>query len=210
MNEDYYAHKGGGCCRIMTEDFRVPRQWYRRRACHTNWPVCTGHAASTLVRTIINSRFVARRSQPVENSGNCISAALILSGLNLWKKNKTIYYTIYHFVTLGIGKYKNISIPHHYIDVIMSAISSQITSLTIVHSIVYSDADQRKHQSSASLAIVRGIHRDPEQMASNAENVSIWWRHHDNAMVIYDLATQNIGSYGTDLVFPGKFQHHND
>ena len=43
----------------------------------------------------------------------------------------------------------------------MSEIASQITSLTIVYSIVYSDADQRKHQSSASLASVRGIHRGP-------------------------------------------------
>ena len=42
----------------------------------------------------------------------------------------------------------------------MSAIASQITSLTIVYSIVYSDADQRNHQSSASLAFVWGIHRD--------------------------------------------------
>ena len=48
----------------------------------------------------------------------------------------------------------------HYNDVIMGAIASQITSLTIVYSIVYSDADQRKHQSSASLAFVRRIHRD--------------------------------------------------
>ena len=43
----------------------------------------------------------------------------------------------------------------------MDAIASQITSLTIVYSIVYSDADQRKHQSSASLAFVQGIHRGP-------------------------------------------------
>ena len=49
----------------------------------------------------------------------------------------------------------------HYSDVIMGIIASQITSLTIVYSIVYSDADQRKHQSSASLAFVRGIHRVP-------------------------------------------------
>ena len=42
----------------------------------------------------------------------------------------------------------------------MGAIASQITSLTIVYSTVYSDADQRKHQSSASLAFVWGIHRD--------------------------------------------------
>ena len=43
----------------------------------------------------------------------------------------------------------------------MGTIASQITSLTIVYSIVYSDADQRKYQSSASLAFVRGIHRGP-------------------------------------------------
>ena len=49
----------------------------------------------------------------------------------------------------------------HYDDVIMSAMASQITSLMIVYSTVYSDADQRKHQSSASLAFVRGIHRWP-------------------------------------------------
>ena len=48
----------------------------------------------------------------------------------------------------------------HYNDVIMTTVASQITSLTVVYSIVYSDADQRKHQSSASLAIVRGSHRD--------------------------------------------------
>ena len=49
----------------------------------------------------------------------------------------------------------------HYNDVIMGAIASQITSLTIVFSTVYSDADQRKYQSSASLAFVRGMHRGP-------------------------------------------------
>ena len=49
----------------------------------------------------------------------------------------------------------------HYGDVIMSAMWSQITRLNIVYSTVYSGADQRKHQSSASLAFVRGIHRWP-------------------------------------------------
>ena len=43
----------------------------------------------------------------------------------------------------------------------MSTIASLITSLTIVYLTVYSDADQRKHQSPASLAFVRGIHRRP-------------------------------------------------
>ena len=49
----------------------------------------------------------------------------------------------------------------HYNDVIMGAIASQTTSLTIVYSTVYSDTDKRKHQSSAPLAFVRGIHRGP-------------------------------------------------
>ena len=48
----------------------------------------------------------------------------------------------------------------HYIDVIMTTMASQITSLTVVYSTVYSDADQRKHQSSTSLAFVWEIHRD--------------------------------------------------
>ena len=43
----------------------------------------------------------------------------------------------------------------------MSVMASQITSLTIVYSSVYSGTDQRKHQSSASPAFVRGIHRWP-------------------------------------------------
>ena len=49
----------------------------------------------------------------------------------------------------------------HYNDRIMGVIASQIISLTIVYSIVYSDVDQRKHQTSASLAFVRGSHRGP-------------------------------------------------
>ena len=53
----------------------------------------------------------------------------------------------------------------------MGSMASQITSLAIVYSTVYSGADERKHQSSTSLAFV--------QMASNAEDHSIWWRHHE-------------------------------
>ena len=61
----------------------------------------------------------------------------------------------------------------------MGAMVSQISS----HTIVYQPftADQRKYQSSASLGFVReftGERWIPAQMASNAENVTIWWRHH--------------------------------
>ena len=49
----------------------------------------------------------------------------------------------------------------HYSDVRMGSMASQTTSLTIVYTTIYSGADQRKHQSSAPLAFVRGIHRGP-------------------------------------------------
>ena len=49
----------------------------------------------------------------------------------------------------------------HHRDVIMGTMASQITSLTTGYSSVYSGADQRKHQRSASLAFVWGIHRWP-------------------------------------------------
>ena len=42
----------------------------------------------------------------------------------------------------------------------MTTMASQVTSLTVVYSTVYPDADQIKHQSSASLAFVWGIHRN--------------------------------------------------
>ena len=85
---------------------------------------------------------------------------------------------------LKLGWYQSIALLLHwgivmsyrYSDVIMSAMASQITSLMIVYSTVYSGTDQRKHRSSATLAFMRGIHR---KRASNAENISIWWRHHD-------------------------------
>ena len=69
----------------------------------------------------------------------------------------------------------------HYSDVIMSLMASQITSFTIVYSTVYSGADQK-----ISKLRVTGLCAGnspvtgefPAQSASNAENVSIWWRHH--------------------------------
>ena len=66
-------------------------------------------------------------------------------------------------------KKRHITHPHdgthgvisYYNDIIMGVMASQITSLTIVDSTVYSDTDQRKHQSSMSLMFVGGIHRWP-------------------------------------------------
>ena len=64
----------------------------------------------------------------------------------------------------------------------MGAMASQITSLAIVYSAVYSGADQGKYQSFASLAFVTG--EFSTQGASNAEKVSSWWRHHTFRRII--------------------------
>ena len=64
----------------------------------------------------------------------------------------------------------------------MGAMASQITSLTIVYSTVYSGADQRKtlklRVNGLCVGNSPGSSEFPAQMASYAENVSIWWRHH--------------------------------
>ena len=63
----------------------------------------------------------------------------------------------------------------HYSDVIII-----ITSVSIIYSTFCSGAYQRKHQSVTGLCVgnspVTG--EFPSQRASDAENVSIWWRHH--------------------------------
>ena len=68
----------------------------------------------------------------------------------------------------------------------MGAVASQITSFMIVYWTVYSDANQRKPQSSTSLAFVPD--EFPAQMAINVENVSILWRHHVKRTQLHILA----------------------
>ena len=76
--------------------------------------------------------------------------------LMAWWLQATSYYQIY--VAMAFWGHNQLN---HYNDVIMGVMACQITSLTIVCSTVHLSADQRKHQSSASLAFVRGIHRWP-------------------------------------------------
>ena len=75
--------------------------------------------------------------------------------------------TLYSIITRQIPSWEGISpfcrrLPRHYIDVIMSAMASQI-SVSLVCATVYSGANQRKHRSSASLAIVRESGGFPSQ-----------------------------------------------
>ena len=83
---------------------------------------------------------------------------------NFWHSD-----ALYALRVFCMGNHRSLVVPFrvsnqtvvHYDDVIMSTIASQITSPTIVYSTIYSGADQSKHQSSASLAFVWGIHRGP-------------------------------------------------
>ena len=67
---------------------------------------------------------------------------------------------------LQIFLVRNVHLTQHYSDIIMSAVVSQITGVSIVCSTVCSGADQRKY------------HELQYQRSSNTENVFIWWRHH--------------------------------
>ena len=70
----------------------------------------------------------------------------------------------------------------HYNDVIMSAMAFQITSLTIVYATVYSSCRSKKTSKFCVTGLCEGnspvTGEFPTQRASDAENVSIWWRHH--------------------------------
>ena len=69
----------------------------------------------------------------------------------------------------------------HHSDVIMIAMASRITSVSIVYPAACSGTDQRKHPSSASLVFVRPVTGEfPAQRVSNAENVFIWSHHHES------------------------------
>ena len=81
----------------------------------------------------------------------------------------------------------------HYDDVIMDAMASQITIHTIVYSIVYSGADQRKHQSSASLAFVSEIHRWPVNSPHKGPVT--------RKMFPFDDVTMNVSGYYVDIRF---------
>ena len=73
----------------------------------------------------------------------------------------------------------------------ISAMAYEITSLTIVYSTVYSGANQKKTSKLRVTGLCVGnspvTGEFPAQGASNAQNVSIWWRYHERALAEYGL-----------------------
>ena len=99
-------------------------------------------------------------SRPVEMWPAACAVVYSMCVFQFMRKYHKIY--IYIYVIITGARFTSLpSIKSHYGDVIMSAMASEITNITFVYLIVYSGANQRKHQSSASLAFVRGIHRWP-------------------------------------------------
>ena len=105
---------------------------------------------------------------------------VVTGGFDRWITTKTAS----NAESVPVSWRHHVPIITYYSEVILNTMASQITGVSIVYSTVCSDADQRKYQSSASQAFVRGIHRwpvnSPAQSASNAENASIWWHHYAN------------------------------
>ena len=80
--------------------------------------------------------------------------------LTMYKFYKTINYSqIDCFPVASVIAGQNHISYIYYSDTMMSMMASQITSLTTVYSTVYLGVDQRKLQSSVSLAFMQGIHR---------------------------------------------------
>ena len=89
----------------------------------------------------------------------------------------------------------------HYSDVIMGTMASQTTSVTIVYWTVYSGTDQRKHQSSASLAFVWGINRWP---ANTPHKRPVTWKMFpfDDVIMIPGLTDSLNNEMGPNIVLP--------
>ena len=96
--------------------------------------------------------------------------------------NSAIVITVIASSSLPVGRWSlsnDCTFSVHYSDVITSTVASQITGVSIVCSIVCSDADQTsKLRVTGPLCGESTGDRIPLTKASNAENVSIWWRHH--------------------------------
>ena len=74
----------------------------------------------------------------------------------------------------------------HYCDIIMGAMMSQITSLMIVYStFIQAQIKKKKLRVTGLFAGNSPVTGEfPAQMASNAEYVSIWWRHHVSLAIV--------------------------
>ena len=92
--------------------------------------------------------------------------------------NVALTYSTSHKSLLEIFPLQNPVRCKHYNDVIMGAMASKITSLAVVYSTLYLGEIKENIKAPRHWPLCGEFTGDsPAQMASNAENVSIWWRH---------------------------------
>ena len=92
-----------------------------------------------------------------------------------------------------------IMVSFHYSDVIMITMVSQITGVWCVYLTVCSGADQRKHQSSASLAFVKGFHRWPVNSPHQGPVIRKMFQFDDVIMNFVNMATFSFWQCSNDL-----------
>ena len=104
------------------------------------------------------------------------------NGVEIFMSIQGIYHNLVQHVSYDLvnNASRNTSETHHYSDVIMSAMASQITGVSIVYSTVCSGAENikvsRHWPSWGKFTAERWF---PARSGSNGENVSNWWRHRD-------------------------------
>ena len=146
---------------------RKPVKWWQSQLQYVNSRKCKHQDWLRRNCFHIGNLMLIHSDGSVQERSNSVAYALGLrlcctnpSIWNLKKRSAYLYSKLISLIEI-IFDTQNVLLLSHYSDVIMGSISSQIISLTIVYSSVYSGADQRKHQNSASLPFVRGIHQRP-------------------------------------------------
>ena len=151
------------------------------------WPVRLESATSTpgyQLKVAVRQKTAIEQSMPLlpDVQLSCKTVKLVACSLDLYidgllQKDITLLLTHWSYIFLSLTHrylhnrrlirtrlnkawYYTRHIAYRYIDVMITTMAPQFTSLTVVYSIVYSDAIQRKHQNSALLAFVWGIHQD--------------------------------------------------
>ena len=147
---------------------RFPRYWPFVRGVH-QWPVNSPHKSqwrgaliSSLICAWTNGWVNTRDAGDLRLHRAHYDVTVMAKSTSTMRFHWWIYRLLWRRIPASSGALRLIKAEtKHYNDVIMSVMASQITGVSTVSSNVGSGANQRKHQSSASLAFVREIHRWP-------------------------------------------------
>ena len=112
----------------------------------------------------------------------------------------SFWYLQYQFIWILRTYIPNFQGKEHYSDILMSAMASQITSLTIVYSTAWSKKTSKLHVTGLCEGNSPGTSELLAHRASNAENVSIWWHHHEIISSSTMILTCSIPFYTFDTI----------